>query len=57
MNHTNQNWNLRFSRRSSLSDGYYVRMEDDRLTPTRVIGALAFAGAFVLSYALLATYF
>lgn len=57
MNHTNQNWNLRFTRRSSLSDGNYVRMDDDRLTVSRVLGGLCFAGSFVLSYVLLATYF
>ena len=53
----NQNWNQLLSSRSNLLDGPYSRKNDDRLTPTRVIGALAFAGAFVLSYALLATYF
>lgn len=55
MNHTNQNWNLRFSRRSSLSDGHYVRMTDDRLTFSRVAGGLAFAAAFIGAYILLAT--
>lgn len=57
MDHSHQNWNQRFTRRSSLSDGYYVRMEDDRLTVPRVLGGLMFAGTLVLAYVVLAAWF
>lgn len=57
MNYSNQNWNQRFTRRSSLSDGYYVRMEDDRLTVPRFLGGLMVAGSFILAYVVLAAWF
>lgn len=57
MNQTNQNWNLRFTRRSSLSDGYYVRIDDDRLTLPRLVGGLMVAGTFVLAFIVLAAWF
>lgn len=57
MDYKNQNWNLRFSRRSSLSDGHYVRMDDDRLTFSRVVGVLAFGATFVFSFIFLAAWF
>lgn len=47
MNQTNQNWNLRFTRRSSLSDGHYVRMDDDRITPARLLGGLLVVVGFI----------
>ncbi|CAB5162290.1 hypothetical protein UFOVP151_16 [uncultured Caudovirales phage] len=49
------NYQLNFTRRSSLSDGHYVRMQDDRLTVKRVIGGLLFAAAFIASFIALAS--
>lgn len=56
MNH-NQNWTLKFTRRSSWSDGHYVRMDDDRITPKRLAGGLAAVGAFVMTFVVLAQWF
>lgn len=55
MNHTNQNWTGRFTRRSCLDDGYYVRMPDDRLTAKRFAGGLFFVAAFLGTYIVLAS--
>lgn len=46
MNNT-QNWTQRYTRRSSLSDGHYVRMDDDRITPARLFGALVVVVGFI----------
>jgi len=56
MNHTNQNFSLRFTRRSSLSDGHYVRM-NDRITPKRFVGGLLAAAYFVATYIFLSGWF
>ena len=48
------NYQINFTRRSSLSDGYYVRM-DDRLTPKRLIGGLLVAAAFIAAFIALAS--
>lgn len=52
---THQNWTGRFTRRSCLDDGYYVRMPDDRLTAKRFAGGLLFVAAFLGAYIVLAS--
>lgn len=53
----NQNWTLKFTRRSSWSDGHYVRMDDDRITPARFVGGLIVVGTFLLGFVVLSTWF
>ena len=56
MNQNNQNVQLKFTRRSSLSDGHYVSMPDERLTLTRLAGGLFCAAAFILAFIYIAAY-